>query len=80
MVNKDFQKRQKKSVSVVAKTSLGATVKRCNVFSMLSDLLITATVAAIFSQTWLRYVWLMAWQIRLSSVMSVVCDMRAPYF
>ena len=27
-----------------------------------------------FSQTWLRYVWLMAWQIRLS-----VCRLRAPY-
>jgi len=27
----------------------------------------------VFSQMWLRYVWLMAWQIRLS----VVCDMRA---
>jgi len=25
------------------------------------------------SRTWLRYVWLMAWQIRLS----VVCDWRA---
>ena len=26
-------------------------------------------------QTWLRHVWLMAWQIRLS----VVCDVRVPY-
>jgi len=32
-------------------------------------------VYCIFSQTWLRYVWLMACQIRLS----VICDVRAPY-
>ena len=32
----------------------------------------------VFSRTWLRYIWLMAWQIRLS-VVSVVCDVRAPY-
>jgi len=32
-------------------------------------------MSPIFSQMWLRYVWLMAWQIRLS----VACDVRAPY-
>jgi len=32
-------------------------------------------VTRLSSQMWLRYVWLMAWQICLS----VVCDVRAPY-
>ena len=34
----------------------------CNVFGKI----LNTTQSIIFSQTWLRYVWLMAWQIRLS--------------
>ena len=42
--------------------------------------LINQSIYLVFSQTWLRYVWLMLWQIRLSVVcLSSVGDIFAPH-
>ena len=69
-------------VKLVRDTGLSVNLQSHKIWISMSHLanfsqlpLATSCSQAIFSQTWLRYVWLMLSQIRLS----VVCGVRAPY-